>query len=395
MFVQSNLIAQHNVGAKDRAYWTGLLFKISYPVVHNIAEGKLTQNLPLEKGPNYGLNLSKVTYMEAVGRTMVGIAPWLALPDDQTKEGLMRKQLRTELIKGLPNLVNPAHPDYLNFRTEMQPIVDAAFIAYAFLRAPAQIWDPLDSISKQRYILEFKSLRSRKAHNSNWLLFSGITEAFLLKIGEQADTSKMDLAIQKFKEWYVGDGLYKDGEKFAMDYYNAFVIHSMLVDMMGIMVEKKMISNAEYEEAFKRMVRYAELQERMISPEGTYPVIGRSLTYRVAALQTLAHVSLMEKLPESIIPAQVRSAMTKVLHNQFEAAETFSKDGWLQLGLVGHQPEIADTYTSTGSLYLCTAGFLALGLPATNKFWTAPAAEWTSKKAWSGKRVKKDYKVEY
>ena len=307
----------------------------------------------------------------------------------------MRKQLRTELLKGLPNLVNPNHPDYLNFRTEQQPIVDAAFMAQAFLRAPAQLWEPLDSVTKQRFITEFKSLRNRKASYSNWLLFSGITEAFLLKIGEQADPLRIDIAYRKFKEWYVGDGLYKDGEKFAMDYYNSFVIHSLLVDLMAIMVENKMIAKTEYEEALKRMIRYAELQERMISPEGTYPVIGRSLTYRVAALQTLAHVSLLEKLPAIINPAQVRSAFTKVMHNQFDAEGTFSKDGWLQLGLVGHQPEIADTYTSTGSLYLCTTGFLALGLPATNIFWTAPAAEWTSKKAWSGSPVKKDYKVDY
>jgi hypothetical protein len=74
---------------------------------------------------------------------------------------------------------------------------------------------------------------------------------------------------------------------------------------------------------------------------------------------------------------------------------TFDKNGWLQLGFVGHQPQMADQYTSTGSLYLCTVGFLALGLPADDKFWTDTAADWTSKKAWSGQLFKKDYKVSY
>jgi hypothetical protein len=169
----------------------------------------------------------------------------------------------------------------------------------------------------------------------------------------------------------------------------------MLVDILSVMVDHKMASKLEYDEALKRMVRYAELQERMISPEGTYPVIGRSITYRVAAFQALAQVSLMEKLPVNVEPAQVRCALTKVMHNLFDMKGTFSDDGWLQLGLAGHQPDIADTYTSTGSLYLCTAGFLALGLPANNSFWTAPYTEWTAKKAWSGQPVKKDYKVEY
>ncbi len=384
-----------NTGFQDRTYWSSLLYKIVYPVVHNMAEGTLQKNMPLEKGPNYGLNVTKVTYMEAVGRTLVGLAPWLSLPTDSTAEGKLRIELQGAILKGLPNIVNPNHPDFLNFRTEQQPIVDAAFIAQAFLRAPAQLWDPLDSVTKKRLIAEFKSLRTRKAFYNNWLLFSGITEAFLLKIGEQADPLRIDIAYRKMKEWYVGDGYYKDGDLFAMDYYNAFVIHSMMVDMTAIMLEKQMVSKKEYEEALNRMVRFAELQERMISPEGTYPVIGRSLTYRVAAFQTLAQVSLMEKLPKKIIPAQVRCAMTKMMHNLFDIKGTFSNDGWLQLGLAGHQPEIADTYTSTGSLYLCTTGFLALGLAADNIFWTGPTTDWTSKKAWSGQPVLKDYKVEY
>ena len=116
-------------GAEDRMYWANLLYKIAYPVVHNLAEGTLKKNMPLEVPPTYGLKVAKVTYMEAIGRTMSGIAPWLALPDDNTKEGTMRKQLRTDLLRGLPRCVDPNSSDYLNFRTEMQPIVDAAFIA--------------------------------------------------------------------------------------------------------------------------------------------------------------------------------------------------------------------------------------------------------------------------
>jgi hypothetical protein len=82
------------------------------------------------------------------------------------------------------------------------------------------------------------------------------------------------------------------------------------------------------------------------------------------------------------------------MQNQFEAEGTFDAKGWLQLGFAGHQTDIAEPYISTGSLYLCTFGFLPLGLPASHPFWTAPAAEWTSKKAWSGKAFKKDEHVD-
>lgn len=387
-------------GAQDREYWVKVLYKIAYPVVHSLAEGELKKNLPLELAPNYGLRAGRVTYLEAVGRTMAGIAPWLALPDDESPEGAIRRKLRTELLKGLANGVDPANPDYLDFRTENQAIVDAAFMAHAFLRAPDALWKPLDSITKKRFVEEFKSLRNRAAGYNNWLLFSGIIEGFLLSIGEQYDPVRIEFALHKMREWYAGDGWYKDGEKFSMDYYNSYVIHPMLVDLLGVLSNSKYqgghyADHKEYEIALKRMIRHAEFLERIISPEGTYPAFGRSITYRTAAFQALAQVALMEKLPEEITPAQVRCALTKVFYNMYDGDQNFDSRGWLVLGFNGHQPTIADVYTSTGSLYMATLGFLPLGLPASNRFWTDAPADWTSRKAWKGLPVRKDYKVEW
>jgi hypothetical protein len=382
-------------GLQDRQYWTNLLYKISWPVIHNLAEQTLQKNMLVELAPGYYLQAKKVTYFEAVGRTVSGIAPWLALPDDETKEGAMRKQLRMELLKGLVHSVDPASPDYLNFRTEHQPLVDAAFLAHGFLRARQALWEPLDTLTKKRFIEEFKSLRSRKAGFSNWLLFAGITEAFLMKIGEQYDPVRIDLAIRKINEWYKGDGWYSDGEKFSMDYYNSFVIHPMLVDLLKVTAEKKFSQQQEYDIALKRMIRHAEFLERIISPEGTYPVFGRSITYRTAVFQALAQTALIEKLPEHISSSQVRCALTKVMHNMYDNPANFDSNGWLVLGFNGQQPMIADQYTSTGSLYMATLSFLPLGLPASHPFWTDAPADWTSKKAWQGQPTKKDYKVDY
>ncbi len=411
--LQQNAVAQSkkkqkaSTGAQDREYWSNTLYKIAYPVIHNLSEGTLRKNMPIEQGPNYYLEASKVTHLEAVGRTVAGIAPWLALADDNTKEGKMRKELREKLLKGLANAVDPTSPDYLNIMADaksieyatkighFQPIVDAAYIAQAFLRAPDQLWEPLDSLTKQRFIDEFKSLRKHKTSYNNWLLFFGMTESFLLTIGEDCDPQRLEYAFHKIKEWYVGDGWYSDGPKFSLDYYNSFVIHPMMVDMLKVMSDKKMVRKEEYDVAVKRMVRNSEFLERFISPEGTFPVFGRSMSYRTAAFQSLAQVSLMEKLPAHIEPAQVRCALTKVIHNMFDGDHNFDSNGWLLLGFNGNQPTVADIYTSTGSLYICTIGFLALGLPADNAYWTSAPADWTSKKAWSGQPFKKDYKVEY
>jgi hypothetical protein len=392
---QSEKKGKPATGKQDRQVWVKALYRISYPVVYNLANETLKKNMPLETGPKYSLNLKSVTYLEAAGRTMAGIAPWLALPDDRTDEGKMRKEMRSLLLRGLKNAVNPKSPDYLNFRTEGQPIVDAAYVAQAFIRAPKALWGPLDKETKARFIEEFKSLRNRSAAYNNWLLFSGLTEGFLLSIGEEYDPARIQFAVNKMKEWYVGDGWYSDGAKFSMDYYNSYVIHSMLVDLLKIMADHKKAPVGDYNEALKRMVRYSEYLERVISPEGTYPAYGRSVTYRTAAFQALAHTALMEKLPDHIKPAQVRCALTKVIQHMFQGDQNFDNKGWLVLGFNGHQPAIADYYTSTGSLYMATLGFLTLGLPPDNEFWTGPAAPWTSLKAWMGKEVVKDYKVEY
>lgn len=75
---------------------------------------------------------------------------------------------------------------------------------------------------------------------------------------------------------------------------------------------------------------------------------------------------------------------------------TFTKEGWLTLGFVGDkQSNIADSYSNTGSMYITSMVFWALGLPATHAFWTGPFTDWTQRKAWSGKPFKKDYAVNY
>ena len=102
-------------GTQDRAIWVKLLWKISYPVIHNLAEGTLHQNIPIETRSGETAGYKDMTHLEAVGRTLAGVAPWLALPDDDTEEGKLRKQMREEVLKGLKNAVDPASPDLVNF----------------------------------------------------------------------------------------------------------------------------------------------------------------------------------------------------------------------------------------------------------------------------------------
>src|SRR5690606_27114838 len=139
-------------------------------------------------------------------------------------------------------------------------------------------------------------------------------------------------------------------------YYNSFVIQPMLLEVLNTLVEVKNDAGAKknYDLVLARAQRYATIQERLISPEGTYPPIGRSLAYRFGAFQLLSKIALMKALPEKITPQQVRAALYTVIKRQIEAPGTFDDQGWLRVGLYGHQPNIGESYISTGSLYLCS-----------------------------------------
>lgn len=380
----------------DRGYWVESMVKIIDPLYTNLSQNTLRKNMPVEThdGLNNGNTRKNVTHLEALGRSFCGISSWLNLPADDTKEGKLRAKYADLVIKSIANAVNPESPDYLRFDGPGgQPLVDAAFFAQGLLRSKDQIWPKLDKLTQERIVKELKASRKIKASESNWLMFSATIEAALLEFTGECNMKPIQYALQRHKEWYKGDGWYGDGRNFHFDYYNSYVIQPMLIDVLAVM-KKHGVEGADfYDTQLKRLVRYADQQEKLISPEGTYPVIGRSMGYRFGAFQVLAQVALMKQLPEHIKPAQVRCALTKVLKKQL-VKETFDKEGWLTLGFCGHQPEIADTYVSTGSAYLCTFVYLPLGLPANDEFWTAKPEEWSSVKIWKGSRdILKDHSI--
>ncbi len=180
-----------------RSYWISVATRLAEPVLVNLAARRLHATMPVETAAHPMPERPKHALLEAIARLLAGLAPWLELED----RGHYR-QLARECIDAA---TDPSSPDFMNFAHGRQPLVDTAFLAQALLRAPRQLWEPLDARVK------------------------------------------------------------------------------------------------------------------------------------------------------------------------------------------GNQPEMADSYISTGSLYLCATGLLPLGLPANDPFWSAPAADWTAKKAWAGIDVGADH----
>lgn len=389
-FAQRNSRKDEAKPTSDRAYWVDMLYRIAQPVLSQMAEGKLQQNMTLELSPIWDGRDTRVAYLETFGRLMAGVAPWLNLPDDNSEEGRKRAQIRKWALKSYANGVDPESPDYLHWNIHSQNLVDAAYLAESFLRCPS-LWQSLDATSQQRYVKEFKSLRTILTPYNNWLLFRAMVEAFLLNVGEEADGYALGVATRKISEWYLSDGFYSDGPEFSLDYYNSYVIHPMFIEVLEVMEPKGLYAPVKKELALRRMQRFNQLIERLISPEGTFPAIGRSATYRMGAFQSLAMSAWKYGLPEGMTNGQVRHALTTVMKNMFGVEGNFNKEGFLQLGFAGHQPDLADYYTNNGSLYMTSLVFHPLGLPESHPFWSDPAEDWTSRKAWSGRPFRKDY----
>ena len=389
----------------DRQYWCQEAWRMAQPVLENMARGELQKNMMTEFSPSFDNRNRKVVYMETFGRLMAGIAPWLSLPDSvagptpaDAEELAMRQQLRQWALASYKNSVDPQSADYLCWGVSGQNLVDAAYIAESFIRGYDQLWMPLDSLTKQRYIAEFKKLRNIEPPYTNWLLFSSVIESFIAKAAglREYDDFRVMMTIRKVEEWYVGDGWYADGPTFAFDYYSSYVFHAMYLETLQNMIDARANTRLEYKKyydrALKRAQKYSIILERFISPEGTFPVIGRSTPYRMAAMQPLALMAWKQTLPKELSNGQVRAALTQVMHRMYDQQQNYNAGGFLTIGFCGHQPETADWYTNNGSLYMTSLSLMPLGLPASHPFWTDAAEPWTQVKAWGGQPFPKDHR---
>ena len=376
---------------EDRKYWIDVMIKIVAPVIENLAVGTLRQTIPSEfhKGEFDTIGL------EAFARTACGIAPWLELKGLKGEEYVLQQKYRTLMRDCIDKATDSHSPDFMNFDDGKQPLVDTGFLAHAILRAPKQLFDLLEDRVKGNLIKALKSTRVIEPYENNWILFSSMIETTLLFLGEEVDEKRLKYGVERFsKTWYVGDGTYSDGEFYHWDYYNSFVIQPMYIDILRVLSAKEERYIEQLNEAIKRASRYAGVLERMIMPDGTYPLVARSVAYRFGAFQLLSQAVLQDFLPGNLSAGQVRSGLTAVIKKCMESTETFDKNGWLAPGVYGFQPDITESYINVGSLYLCSTVFLALGLPFDAPFWMDASSDWTNKRMWSGQPVKRDFAID-
>ena len=145
-----------------------------------MARGALKREFGMELSPVRDGRDRNVGYLECFGRLMSGCAPWLALPDDASAEGRVRKHLRELALQSFVHAVDRKSPDYLAWGDDFQAVVDSAYFTRALMRAPRALWDPLDRTTKERIIARIKELRRILPLYTNWLLFEAGATAYPL-----------------------------------------------------------------------------------------------------------------------------------------------------------------------------------------------------------------------
>lgn len=375
-------------GLSERSYEVSVLCRLAGPVLTAGSENKLRETIlggvPDRDAP---------APLEALGRTVAGVAPWLELGPGPDAEGRLRAKYIDLAVKAIRNAVDPQAADFMNFNRKSQALVDAAFLAQGLLRAPKQLWGNLDADAQAHAVAALQSTRVIRPGANNWELFSAMVEAALLEFTGDCERAPIEKAVKDHMAWYKGDGAYGDGAVYHWDYYNSFVIQPMLWEVLEVCDRRKLPLAAHYAQVRTRARRYAAVQERLISPEGTFPVIGRSSAYRFGALQMLSMTALRHELPDGLHPGGVRAGLGAVIRRMIEAPGTFDEKGWLRIGVVGDQPAMGERYINRGSVYLCTVGLLQLGLPADDPFWMEPDYPWTQKRIWSGENLPADHAI--
>lgn len=307
-------------------------------------------------------NVNTVARVECFARTFCGLSFWLTKQHQDIGITFLSKGIA---LLGTATLNN-------------QLLVEAAYLCLGFMRVP-KFWYMLHSSYREAFLHFLNSVRHINFLNNNWCLFPAMIEAFKLMFGENGNKQTIQYALNAMENMYAGDSIYKDGAHFQMDYYNSYVIHPMIFEIVSF-AKEVLKEDFGYMVYLKRAQRYAEILENLISPEGTFPIMGRSSVYRFAAFAHLSDMARRKMLPGSLDIFAVCNALTSVIDKMM--LNIFDKDGKIILGLVSETSTEQEYYISEGSPYICCMGLAHLAFAKDAAFWNNPDRLWTQKKIW-------------
>lgn len=264
--------------------------------------------------------------------------------------------------RGMLAGTDPASPEYWGpIGNHDQRAVESADLALALWFFRDEIWTGLRDAERTRIASWLAQVERARMPDNNWHLFVVLVSLVLHRLGHAADLAGARRHFERVKEFHLGDGWFKDGERGRVDYYNAWGFHYALhwIDRIAPDWDPAFIRGAE--------AKFLEVYRFLIGPEG-FPVMGRSVCYRMAVPAPL--VAGHAAHPGIVSAGEARRAL--------DATWTyFIRRGALRRGNATQgyyhaDPRILDNYSGPAScLWSLRSLVAAFVLPDSAPFWNA------------------------
>ena len=122
-----------------REQWINFVELVSNPVLEALSRQQLRRTMPVEASAGHRQERAVGSPLEALGRLLSGLAPWLELDlsaAESPEETALQARYRSWAQQALASAIDPTSPDYMRFGQSGQTLVDSSFLALALLRAP-------------------------------------------------------------------------------------------------------------------------------------------------------------------------------------------------------------------------------------------------------------------
>ncbi|EBP0013125.1 DUF2264 domain-containing protein [Salmonella enterica] len=274
--------------------------------------------------------------IEATARTLPLMAAWLHYQmTNQGKLDSYGKCVRQALKQAFICGTDPEHPGYWGkIKDYDQRICECCDIALALWLVRNTVWKSYSASEQERILCWLQGVNNCKTVDNNWHLFIVLTQQVVLALSGKGENSEQRYA--RVKEFYVGEGWFRDGANGNFDYYNSWAFHYLLFWIDRI--------NPDFDHPFitQSCAEFAKTFRYFFTPCG-FPFFGRSISYRLAA-----PVALMANAIQSgRADGQLKRIISTLTH--FFMLHGAEQHGAITQGLFQADRRLMDGYSGSGS----------------------------------------------
>ncbi|WP_042201701.1 DUF2264 domain-containing protein [Paenibacillus camerounensis] len=303
----------------------------------------------------------EIADMEGFSRILWGLAPYLA-------GGGEALELNQIYQQGLINGTNPEHEEYWGEAGDYdQRLVEMAAMGLSLCLIPEVIWEPLDAGERRNVYNWLNQINVHPCHDCNWLFFQVMVNLGFRRVGQPYDKEQMERNLQRFDQFYLGNGWYSDGIDGHSDYYGPFAIHFYSLIYLKLMETEDPERCSRYKE---RALLFAGDFVNWFDSDGSALPYGRSLSYRFAQSAFWSAFAYAGLSTDTLTPGAVKGLILRNLR-WWLAQPIFDSAGVLTVGYAYPNLVMAENYNAPGSPYWAFKTFLVLALAEDSAFWTA------------------------